>query len=248
MTKTRIALKNSYPKHSPFARNLNLFERRKENGYKKTSGFKWFLDETKYLKEEEVERLLTVAEKKKKRAEKKGRKVAVRDYHIIKMGLSTGLRVQEIADLKCKDFHLANRISYLFVRHGKGDKPRIVQFNGSLKQDIIDYFQWKEKIGEDIGPEAPFFLSSNTKEHMSVRALQKAFKRTIAKANLNSGYSIHATRHTYACNLYKASKYNLRLVQKQLGHSSIKTTQVYADVFDEDMEKALERLYTNFQN
>lgn len=34
--------------------------------------------------------------------------MAVRDYHIIKVGLSTGLGVQEIADLKCNDFPLAN--------------------------------------------------------------------------------------------------------------------------------------------
>jgi hypothetical protein len=33
------------------------------------------------------------------------------------------------------------------------------------------------------------------------------------------------------------------MVQKQLGHSSIKTTQVYADVFDEDLNQAVEKLY-----
>ena len=42
----------------------------------------------------------------------------------------------------------------------------------------------------------------------------------------------------------KASGYNLRLVQKQLGHSSIRTTEVYADVMEPDTQKALEKLYT----
>ena len=42
--------------------------------------------------------------------------------------------------------------------------------------------------------------------------------------------------------LYKASGYNLRLVQKQLGHSSVFTTQVYADVFDTNVDKALANL------
>ncbi len=37
--------------------------------------------------------------------------------------------------------------------------------------------------------------------------------------------------------------YNLRLVQKQLGHSHIGTTQAYADVVEPDMQRALERLY-----
>ena len=50
-------------------------------------------------------------------------------------------------------------------------------------------------------------------------------------------------RHTFGTHLYKASGGNLRLVQKQLGHSRITTTQVYADVFAEDAVAAVERLY-----
>jgi site-specific recombinase XerD len=42
--------------------------------------------------------------------------------------------------------------------------------------------------------------------------------------------------------LYRASNYNLRLVQKQLGHRSIQTTQIYADVLDEDAVAAVENL------
>ena len=42
--------------------------------------------------------------------------------------------------------------------------------------------------------------------------------------------------------LYRASNYNLRLVQKQLGHRSIQTTQIYADILSEDAVVAVERL------
>ena len=78
---------------------------------------------------------------------------------------------------------------------------------------------------------------------MTTRAIEKAFKRTAARADLPSHYSIHCLRHSYACELYRASGYNLRLVQKQLGHAHIGTTQVYADVMEPDMQRALERLY-----
>jgi site-specific recombinase XerC len=47
-------------------------------------------------------------------------------------------------------------------------------------------------------------------------------------------------RHTHATFLYKASGNNLRLVQKQLGHSKVTTTQIYADAMD--AEKAFDRL------
>jgi len=103
------------------------------------------------------------------------------------------------------------------------------------------YFLWKQSIGEAIDPDKPLLLSSNTKKHMSERAIQKAFKRCAKKAGIALHYSIHCLRHTYACQLYKASNYNLRLVQKQLGHSRLSTTQVYADVMRPDLHRALEK-------
>jgi len=78
---------------------------------------------------------------------------------------------------------------------------------------------------------------------MTTRGMQKIFKRCAERAGLYSAYSIHCLRHSYACFLLKASNWNLRLVQKQLGHSRITTTQVYADVMMPDIKKALDRLY-----
>ena len=63
-----------------------------------------------------------------------------------------------------------------------------------------------------------------------------------ARAAEVEGHSIHHCRHTFASELLRASG-NLRLVQKQLGHSKITTTQVYADVFDSEMDEAIERIY-----
>ena len=79
---------------------------------------------------------------------------------------------------------------------------------------------------------------------MSTRGLQKIFERNARRAGIK-GHSIHHLRHTYASHLYKASGYNLRLVQKQLRHSSVATTQVYADVLDADANQALENLDLN---
>jgi len=116
-------------------------------------------------------------------------------------------------------------------------------FSESLKDHLNEYLSWKQDIGEPTGPSDPLLLSSNTGRHMTTRAIEKAFKRTAIKAGLSAHYSIHCLRHTYACQLYKASGYNLRLVQKQLGHSSIHTTEVYADVMEPDIQDALRELY-----
>ena len=203
----------------------------------------WVLDPGKFLSREEVNRLLETARKRAETATARGRKVAVRDCFIVDLALSTGLRVAEISDLKCKDIFLRDRFCALLVRNGKGGKKRLVRFNGAFRKHYEEYILWKQSIGEPTSLSDPLFLSSNTKGHMTTRAIEKAFKRTAARAGLPSRYSIHCLRHTYACELYKASGYNLRLVQKQLGHSHIGTTQVYADVVEPDMQRALERLY-----
>ncbi|NIP55435.1 MAG: tyrosine-type recombinase/integrase [Phycisphaerae bacterium] len=177
-------------------------------------------------------------------ANSRGHNVPVRDYFIIDLALSTGLRVMEIAQLSCGDVFIQDAFYSLLVRKGKGGKQRLVRFNEAFKQRHNEYILWKQTVGEPTGLGDPLLLSSNTGSYMSTPAIEKAFKRTAARAGLSSHYSIHCLRHTYACQLYKASGYNLRLVQKQLGHSSIRTTEVYAEVMEPDTQKALEKLYT----
>ncbi|MFW6106562.1 MAG: tyrosine-type recombinase/integrase [bacterium] len=205
--------------------------------------FNWVLDQGKFLTSEEVSRLLCRAKQRAEQAQVSGCKVAVRDYMVVLLALETGLRVMEIAGLNCGDVHLDGAASAVMVRRGKGGKRRIVRIGETTRDHLRWYLVWKEQIGEPTGQDYPLLMSSNTGQHMTTRAIQKAFKRTAARASLPSRYSIHCLRHTYACELYRASGYNLRLVQKQLGHASIRTTEVYADVMNPELERSLERLY-----
>lgn len=65
----------------------------------------------------------------------------------------------------------------------------------------------------------------------------------VIRSSSQTGHSVHHCGHTYASHAYKASDRDLRLVQRQLGHSSVRTTEVYAHVFDRDVDSAAERLY-----
>jgi site-specific recombinase XerD len=200
----------------------------------------WTLAPSKYLTGKEAAKLLSIA---RHRAEVHNSKVAVRDYFIIHLALATGLRVMEIAALKCGDVFLDDNVCSFFVRKGKGNKKRQVFFTCAFERHCKEYLRWKQRVGESIEPEKPLIVSSNTGEHMTTRAMQKVFKRCAERACLYSVYSIHCLRHTYACFLLKASDWNLRLVQKQLGHSRVSTTQVYADVMIPDVKKALDKLH-----
>jgi len=213
--------------------------------FKRATKFNWVLEPSKFLSKEEAQKLLETARDGATDTLGKGRKIPVRDYFIVDVALSTGLRVMEIAQLDCGDVFIRDGISSLLVRSGKCGKRRLVRFGESLKEHFNEYMSWKQDVGEPTGPRDPLLLSSNTGVHMTTRAIQKAFKRTAVRAGLPSHYSIHCLRHTYACELYRASGYNLRLVQKQLGHAQIATTQVYADVVEPDMQRALQKLYAS---
>ena len=205
----------------------------------------WLLDPGKFLSGEETQRLRIAAEEKATAAVARGSKTPVRDYFIVDLALSTGLRVMELAQLKCRDIFSREHLCAIRVRKGKGKKKRLVRFNNALRKHYQQYMKWKEAVGEPVGPDDPLLFSTNSRSHMTTRGIQKAFKRTAARAGLPSRYSIHCLRHTYATELYNTSSHNLRLVQKQLGHAFISTTQVYADVLEPDMQRALEKLYTS---
>jgi site-specific recombinase XerD len=199
--------------------------------------------ESKFLTEPEIKRLKQACQDRAQWAKKLGRKIPVRDWLIIHLALTTGLRVQEIAHLNCGDILLADGRDSVIVRQGKGGKRRIVRFNGELKEHLTEYLEWKAIHKESINPEDPLIKSSITGGHLNKRSVQRTFERIRRLAKIDERHCFHHLRHTYASHLYKAGGYNLRLVQKQLGHANIRTTQIYADVFDEDLTKALEKLY-----
>ena len=121
------------------------------------------------------------------------------------------------------------------MKNGKGGKDRVVQFSAKLKEQIREYLDYRHSS-------SIYLIQSERGSQMTRFGIGQVFKKWANKAGLPSHYSIHCLRHTYATNLYKASGYNLRLVQQQLGHSSISTTSVYSAVMNEDLAKALERL------
>jgi site-specific recombinase XerD len=106
---------------------------------------------------------------------------------------------------------------------------------------LSEYLKWKRLLDEPKGDDDPLLMSSHGRAY-STRTLQYAFKVALKEAGLPKYYSIHACRHSYGTYLYQKTK-DLRLVQKQLGHSSITTTTVYADVTVEETLEAVNGLY-----
>jgi len=104
--------------------------------FKRAVKFNWVLEPSKFLSKEEAKKLLETTRDRAEVAFAKRRKIAVRDYLIVDLALSTGLRVMEIAQLDCGDVFIRDGISSLLVRNGKRSKRRLVRFGESLKDHL----------------------------------------------------------------------------------------------------------------
>jgi len=201
----------------------------------------WILTPEKFLKADEIKCLRRLLVEKAIVAQTRKQKKPVRDWMLLDLALESGLRASELAGIQLRDLYLAQGESALFVRKAKASRSRLVTLPEKIKKHLKAFRAWKRKMGESVAPEAHLFTSER-RDHMSLSAIEKRFKKWARLASLNPRYSIHSTRHTYGTFLYKATK-DLRLVQKQLGHASSQTTEIYADVLAEDAQKGVERLY-----
>jgi len=170
-----------------------------------------------------------------------GRAHPERDWAILHVALDAGLRVSEICSLEIRDVILDRAHASLIVRDGKGHKKRGVRMGSALADHLAAFIGWKESVGESIAGRSPLFVSGRGGP-LTRTAVYRIFRKNADAVGIPPRFSIHSCRHTYASLLYRASDFNLRLVQKQLGHRSIQTTQIYADVLNEDAVLAVERL------
>ena len=199
----------------------------------------WKITPEKYLNREELAALLVRADELKAIGEARGRAQPIRDWMIINTFLFTGLRRSEACDLKCVDFRIFGGNSHLVVRRGKGGKARHVHLPKDYKRNVAWYLRWKAERGE-IADEESYFLRTERSPKYYPSGIYKRWKKHCPN------HRLHDARHTNATLLYEATN-SLRLVQKQLGHASIGTTQVYADVSPEQSiagVTAMERLAT----
>ena len=158
----------------------------------------------------------------------------LRDDALIELLYSTGLRVSEVANLKLKDINLKkSEIKIL----GKGNKDRIVIFNNKSKEKIIRYLK-NDKRYISIKTEALF--QNKFKEALSTRSIQRILKKYLNFSGINSKYSTHTLRHTFATHLLEGGA-DIKVIQQLMGHSSPETTKIYTHV----SSSTLKNVYNN---
>jgi site-specific recombinase XerD len=134
---------------------------------------------------------------------------------------SCGLRMQELLDLKIESID-SDRMQLKIVS-SKGNKDRYVALSEKLLVLLRDYFE--------IYKPSEYLFEGQKGGQYTATSVQSVFKRAIKKVGIQKKVTVHTLRHSYATHLIE-NGYDIRVIQDLLGHSSIKTTQIYTRITD----------------
>ncbi len=143
---------------------------------------------------------------------------------VIEMLYSTGLRLQEMINLKRVDIDFDNNT--LFVRKGKGKKDRLTIISESIKLDLLKYYsQYYFKTD---------YVFEGRKGEYSKKSVQLILNK--ASKKLKFRVHPHMLRHSFATHLLEQGT-DIRIIQKFLGHSDLNTTEIYTKVANKNLKK-----------
>lgn len=150
-------------------------------------------------------------------------KLSPRAHAYVRLALFAGLRVHEIAHLRAEDFDLA--AGWLIVT-GKGGRSAPVPIHAELV-----------KLAERM-PQTSWWFPSYTDPTRPVCAGAVSTTIKAALRMVGSTATAHQLRDTYATRVQRQCK-DLRVTQTLLRHRSVRSTQKYTGVSDDDMQAAM---------
>jgi site-specific recombinase XerD len=138
---------------------------------------------------------------------------------IIILIYGTGIRLGESVNMRLRDLDIQRKL--IHVRAGKGKKDRIVPLPEILIKQLKTYL-------EQYKPIEYLFEGLNNQQY-SPRSIQQVVKKALNRANISKNGSVHSLRHTFATHALEDG-IDIRLIQQILGHSSIRTTEIYTHI------------------
>lgn len=143
---------------------------------------------------------------------------------IIKLLYGCGFRVSELINLKREDFNFNEKI--IKINLAKGRKDRFVKIPDSIKKELESYISLNN---------SEFFFESARGGKLTTKTIQLIIKNAKKKTDIKKNIHPHTLRHSFATHLLEQGT-DLRIIQKLLGHSDIKTTQIYLQVSQQSIK------------
>jgi site-specific recombinase XerD len=141
-----------------------------------------------------------------------------------------GLRVAEVVGLQLEDVNLEGKTLTVL---GKGRKLRAVHLVDQSVAVLSSWLVIRERVAQ--GSETAVFVSLRHPDPgtgLSTQAVRSMVDRCLRTLGLKrDGVSCHALRHSFAT-LSHAAGARLNALSREMGHASVTTTQVYADIVD----------------
>lgn len=157
-----------------------------------------------------------------------------RDRLIVTMFYETGLRLSELIGVDVQDIDFITR--NLKVRHGKGQKQRIVPFGEELTHLMYAYLDRRTKLQTATGTsETALFLTREGKR-ISPRTVQRMVSEKLGLVTFQQKRSPHVLRHSFATSMLNHDA-DLESVKELLGHSKLQTTEIYTHITFEELKK-----------
>ena len=163
-------------------------------------------------------------------------KSGYKHYVLIALLYEAGLRASEIINLKVSDLFFTNESPYIKVL-GKGNKERIVYLNKDIVTIVNEYID-KFKIKDG------YLFLNHSNEKLTRFSLNKIIKKYFELSKkecptlVNKTITPHSFRHSKAVHLLMNNT-ALPIIQRFLGHNSIKTTEIYLDITNDEVSKSI---------
>ena len=150
----------------------------------------------------------------------------IRDRAMLEVLYSTGIRRQELLNLRLQDINAGAGV--LAIRLGKGRKDRFVPVGDRA-------LLWLQIYRDDVRPHYrlpsssdALFLDDNGK-NLDPHKVGRAVTRYVKQSGVDKVGSCHLFRHTMATLMLEGGA-DIRFIQQMLGHSAISTTEIYTHV------------------
>ncbi len=153
-----------------------------------------------------------------------------RDVAILELLYASGIRRAELVSIDLADVNFEDRTIRVI---GKGNKQRIVFFNQATADALRAYLAVRPAC-----PDGALFVSAQHRR-LSYQQAGKVFKAYVSLSGLEGKITPHTMRHSVATHLHK-SGVDLMTIKEFLGHESVQTTQIYAQMTLEHVRKSYE--------
>jgi integrase/recombinase XerD len=163
-------------------------------------------------------------------------KYGLRDAAVVELFFATGARVYEISNIRYESINLNSGLIRIM---GKGGKERYIQISNEAVLEILrKYYAENEKEIKKIG----YFFVNNRGNRYTEQSIRLMLRKYTKRAGIETKITPHMFRHSFATYLIEEGV-DVSCVQQILGHSSIKTTQIYIHVAAKKQADILRELH-----